>query len=180
MKTNTPSPSRQRDLNTIERKGARYNKEAAERHERWTYAARVDADVAAGILPAGTCRCRPGDKLGLRLEAQRRRQEGRERRAAEKTAKQREKEQRRAYATQARALTETQPLYLSQGIHLRGKGFDLDHAVSLLAAFRAGWPVEEAAHISNLQILPSNQNNRKGSKCYSSLESRRLPLAAAA
>lgn len=178
MKTDTPSPYYQRLLDTIERKGARYDKEAAERRERWAYAAQVDADVAAGILPAGTCRCRLSDKLGLRLEAQRRRQEGRERRAAAKADKEREKQQRQAYAAQARALTEKAPLHTLAGIHLRGKGYDLDHAVSLLAAFRAGWPVEEAAHISNLQILPTKQNTKKGTGCYSSLEARCLPMAA--
>ncbi len=96
--------------------------------------------------------------------------------AAHKTA---EQQRWREYAAQARTLTEQQPLQQLPGYHLRGAGgYVVDHVVSIWAAFRAGWPVERAAALDNLQLVPSVENFAKGRRCYSSLDARRLPMAA--
>lgn len=96
--------------------------------------------------------------------------------AAHKTA---ERQRWKDYATQARALTEQQPLHQLPGYHLRGAGgYVVDHVVSIWAAFREGWPVERAAALDNLQVVPSIENFAKGRRSYSSLEARCLPIAA--
>ncbi len=96
--------------------------------------------------------------------------------AANKAA---EQQRWREYAAQARALTEQQPLHQLPGYHLRGAGgYVVDHVFSIWTAFRQGWPVERAAALENLQMVPALENITKGKRCYSNLDARRLPLAA--
>ena len=99
--------------------------------------------------------------------------------AQKQVEKRQERERWKAYERQARELTEQHPLHQLPGYHLRGAGgYALDHRVSIYKAFRAGWPVEQAAALDNLQLVPIGENLRKGTGCYSSLEARHLPMAA--
>lgn len=100
--------------------------------------------------------------------------------AARSTTHKRAEQQRwKEYAAQARALTEQQPLHQLRGYHLRGAGgYVVDHVVSIWAAFQQGWPIERAAALGNLQLVPALENITKGKRCYSSLEARHLPMTA--
>lgn len=84
----------------------------------------------------------------------------------------------REYEGRVRELTEQLPLHLVPGIELRGQEYHLDHKLAVKTCFRAGLPPEKCATIDNLQILDRWENFRKGTACYSSIESRRLPMAA--
>jgi hypothetical protein len=42
--------------------------------------------------------------------------------------------------------------------------------VSIRAAWLANWSVEECASVDNLQILPWQENFRKGDSCYCTLD----------
>jgi hypothetical protein len=99
--------------------------------------------------------------------AKRRQAEHDKKEAARKRAEQRA--ERRAYTHQVRQLTERQPLDQVPGIALRGPDFHLDHAVSIAAAFKAGWSPEQCADVANLQVLPRAENMRKGQACYCNL-----------
>lgn len=96
--------------------------------------------------------------------------------------KQREKSaeanRRGEYINLVRKLTKKTDLSQLPGIELRGKGYCLDHRVSCLAAYLAGWPPEQAAAIENLQVLPMEENRIKGAASWSSLDAKRLPMAA--
>lgn len=81
---------------------------------------------------------------------------------------------RDAYRDEVRRLTELEPLHLVPGIELRGQDFHLDHVVSINMAWLEGWPAEQCAHVSNLQMLPRAENFRKGNGSYCSLNSRQL------
>jgi hypothetical protein len=81
----------------------------------------------------------------------------------------RKRAERRAYARQVRQLTERQNLAQVPGIELRGPDYHLDHAVSVAAAWEAGWTPEQCADVANLQVLPRAENMRKGTSCYCSL-----------
>jgi hypothetical protein len=74
-----------------------------------------------------------------------------------------------AYRAEVRRLTELQPLDQVSGIEQRGASHHLDHVVSIRAAWLAGWPVEQCAHVDNLQVLPWQENFRKGNDCYCTL-----------
>lgn len=74
-----------------------------------------------------------------------------------------------AYARQVRSLTERQNLSQVPGIELRGPDYHLDHAVSVAAAWEAGWTPEQCADVANLQVLPRAENMRKGTKSYCTL-----------
>lgn len=76
---------------------------------------------------------------------------------------------RRAYNRQVRRLTEQQPLDQVPGIELRGPDYHLDHAVSIAAAWEAGWTPEQCADVANLQVLPRAENMRKGQGSYCNL-----------
>ena len=82
----------------------------------------------------------------------------------------RKRAERRAYGRQVRRLTEQQPLDQVPGIELRGSDYHLDHAVSITAAWEAGWTPEQCANTSNLQMLPRDENMRKGYASYCSLD----------
>jgi hypothetical protein len=90
---------------------------------------------------------------------------------AEKKKKEtiRKRAERRAYGRQVRRLTEQQPLDQVPGIELRGPEYHLDHTVSIAAAWEAGWTPEQCADASNLQMLPRDENIRKGYASYCSL-----------
>jgi hypothetical protein len=77
--------------------------------------------------------------------------------------------ERRAYGRQVRQLTERQPLDQVPGIALRGPHYHLDHAMSIAAAWEAGWSPEQCADVANLQVLPRAENVRKGSGSYCNL-----------
>lgn len=77
--------------------------------------------------------------------------------------------ERRAYARQVRQLTERQNLAQVPGIELRGPDYHLDHAMSVAAAWEAGWTPEQCADVANLQVLPRAENMRKGSASYCTL-----------
>jgi hypothetical protein len=81
----------------------------------------------------------------------------------------RKRAERRAYSRLVRQLTEQQPLDQVPGITLRGAEYHLDHAVSIAAAFKAGWTPEQCADVSNLQVLPRAENMRKGDASYCNL-----------
>jgi hypothetical protein len=87
----------------------------------------------------------------------------------QKTEARRKRAERRAYGQQVRRLTEQQPLDQVHGIALRGSDYHLDHAVSIAAAWEAGWSPEQCADVSNLQVLPRAENMRKGQGCYCNL-----------
>jgi hypothetical protein len=74
-----------------------------------------------------------------------------------------------AYRAEVRRLTELQPLDQVRGIGLRGATHHLDHVVSIRAAWLAAWSAEQCAHVDNLQILPWQENFRKGDSCYCAL-----------
>lgn len=97
------------------------------------------------------------------------------RRRREKAA---ETGRRKKYIEQVRHLTKKADLAGLPGVELRGKGFCLDHRVSCLAAYLAGWPPERAAALGNLQVLPTQLNRAKGVECWSSLDFGRPALAA--
>lgn len=82
----------------------------------------------------------------------------------------RRRTERRAYGRKVRSLTKQQPLDQVPGIELRGPKYHLDHAVSIAAAWEAGWTPEQCADTSNLQMLPSDENMRKGYASYCSLD----------
>lgn len=48
--------------------------------------------------------------------------------------------------------------------HLRGKGYSLDHKISIKECFESNFTIEMAADIANLEIVPNNVNRRKGAK----------------
>jgi hypothetical protein len=77
--------------------------------------------------------------------------------------------ERHAYARQVRKLTERQNLAQVPGIELRGPDYHLDHAVSVAAAWEAGWTPEQCADVANLQVLPRAENMRKGTASYCTL-----------
>lgn len=79
-----------------------------------------------------------------------------------------------AYREEVRRLTELEPLHLLPGIELRGQDWHVDHVVSIYTAWLAGWPVERCAHVGNLQMLPWEENFRKGTSSYCSLAARQL------
>lgn len=81
----------------------------------------------------------------------------------------RKRAERRAYGHLVRQLTEQQPLDQVPGIALRGAEYHLDHAVSIAAAWEAGWSPERCADVTNLQVLPRAENVRKGQSCYCNL-----------
>jgi hypothetical protein len=81
----------------------------------------------------------------------------------------RKRAERRAYGRQVRQLTERQNLDQVPGIALRGPDYHLDHAVSIAAAWEAGWSPEQCADVANLQVLPRAENVRKGSASYCNL-----------
>ena len=45
----------------------------------------------------------------------------------------------------------------------RNTGYHLDHVVPIIECFKQGWPAEEAADVSNLQMLEWTENLSKGS-----------------
>lgn len=53
---------------------------------------------------------------------------------------------------------------------LRGKGWDLDHKISIHYGFKHNLPTQHIAHINNLEMLPSNENSKKGANCSMSYE----------
>ena len=79
-----------------------------------------------------------------------------------------------AYREEVRRLTELEPLHLVPGIELRGQEWHLDHVVSIYTAYLNGWPVGRRADVTNLQILPWEENFRKGHSSFCSLASRQL------
>jgi len=86
-----------------------------------------------------------------------------------KEAQHQELAARRAFNLKVRQLTEQQPLDQVPGIALRGAEYHLDHAVSIAAAWKAGWTPEQCADVSNLQVLPRAENMRKRDSCYCNL-----------
>ncbi|GAA4509157.1 hypothetical protein GCM10023172_42260 [Hymenobacter ginsengisoli] len=81
----------------------------------------------------------------------------------------RKRAERRAYGRKVRSLTKQQPLDQVPGIELRGPDYHLDHTVSIVAAWEAGWTPEQCADVSNLQILPKQENLDKGTASFCSL-----------
>jgi len=73
---------------------------------------------------------------------------------------------RLTFKRKVQALTEKQPLYLLENFEKRGfrTGYHVDHIVSIFKAYKLGWTVEQCADISNLQMLPFEENLKKGIK----------------
>jgi hypothetical protein len=68
------------------------------------------------------------------------------------------------YCKEVRNVTENQPLHLLKNFDKRGRGagkFHLDHIVSKKVGFDLKFPAWFIGHISNLQMLPENENCSK-------------------
>jgi len=67
------------------------------------------------------------------------------------------------YEHQVRKLSEKnyRKEYLD-GKKYRGKGYELDHRMSIVECFEQEVPVECAGHICNLKLIPKQQNRSKG------------------
>lgn len=162
----------------VQRKQEKYARLEAQQAARIAHANLVRAEIAAGTRPPGSSYCLPGDTYCLRAEGRRRREDARAAAEIAKQEKAAEKEKRRKYQRQVRSLTERQELRQLPGIHLRRNGYELDHVVPVAVAYSLGWPAEQTAGIGNLQLIPKEENATKGTTCYSSLDARRLPMAA--
>lgn len=69
-----------------------------------------------------------------------------------------------AYAYEVRRVTEI--TYMSQfyqiaNANLRGKGYDLDHRLSIYDGFKLNVPLDVVTHRCNLQIIPTIENQKK-------------------
>ena len=76
--------------------------------------------------------------------------------------------EKQMYKREVWRLTYQQPLESLLNFDLRGRcgvpgAYQIDHMVSIEEGFQSGIPVEEIAHISNLQMLPWEDNRQKGS-----------------
>jgi hypothetical protein len=60
--------------------------------------------------------------------------------------------------------------YSLENSHLRGKGFDLDHVVSIREGYDKEIPAEIIASVPNLRIIPSSENKRKSRKSHMTCE----------
>jgi hypothetical protein len=60
--------------------------------------------------------------------------------------------------------------YSLENSHLRGKGFDLDHVVSIREGYDKEIPAEIIASVPNLRISPSSENKRKSRKSHMTCE----------
>lgn len=65
------------------------------------------------------------------------------------------------YSRKVRRLTEKQKLYEINGINTRGKKFHLDHKFSVANGFLNNIPIYIIADISNLEIIPAQENLTK-------------------
>jgi len=52
----------------------------------------------------------------------------------------------------------------------RGQDYVLDHRVSIKECFEHALPIEFAAHLCNLEIVPKKYNLEKGSRCSITIE----------
>lgn len=69
------------------------------------------------------------------------------------------------YNEQVRKLTErTFKREFIDNKNLRGKGWSLDHRLSVKECFLNEVPVEMASHVCNLEMVPTEYNLSKGSK----------------
>lgn len=65
------------------------------------------------------------------------------------------------YRQKVDSVTRKQPLDQLPGIHLRGKGWELDHVYPVSRGFKDGVPPEKIGHISNLSMVPMVFNRLK-------------------
>jgi hypothetical protein len=73
--------------------------------------------------------------------------------------------EREKYYKRVRSLTESQPLYKLKNYDKRGKtGYHLDHIIPVSYGYANNIPPEAIADISNLQMLPYDENIKKGNK----------------
>jgi len=78
-----------------------------------------------------------------------------------------------AYRDQVRKATDAtymKHFYQIENARLRGKGYELDHIVSIREAFDHGLSVEVAACLSNIRIIPSSENKAKSRKSHMTCE----------
>lgn len=76
------------------------------------------------------------------------------------------KNQKDAYEFSVRKLTEIsykKHFYAIQNAALRGKGYDLDHKISIRDGYMLGLQPETLAHPANLACIPSSENKKKNS-----------------
>jgi len=77
------------------------------------------------------------------------------------------KQQRHKYKTLVWRLTRTQDLSSVPGIEKRAwKKFDLDHIISIWDGFNLGLPAAAIASISNLRIIPHQENTIKSGRSH--------------
>lgn len=84
-----------------------------------------------------------------------------------------DKEPFEAYSYDVRTRTEQvfrENFYLIENAHLRGKGYELDHIVSIYDGFRNQVPAELIASIKNLRMLTLHENRVKGRNSHQSLK----------
>lgn len=75
------------------------------------------------------------------------------------------KKDRLAYKRLVWRLTKAQDLSQVPNIHLREwRVYDIDHIISIWDGFRLGLPAETIASVSNLRIIPHEQNIAKSSR----------------
>lgn len=72
---------------------------------------------------------------------------------------------RKQYKNRVWKLTNEQPLQLLANIEKRAlKGWHIDHVLSVFEGFKRNLPPESIAHISNLRMIPAQENYNKGIK----------------
>lgn len=75
------------------------------------------------------------------------------------------KEKFKAYKKRVWELTEKQPWQTLENSNLRGfNNYHIDHVLSIYEAFKRNLPPEVPAHISNLRMIPWEENMRKNTK----------------
>jgi hypothetical protein len=80
------------------------------------------------------------------------------------------------YRRKVMKITNQQPLHLLENIEKRaaygktGDPHQLDHQFSVVQGFLQKVPAEIIGHLVNLEMLPSRENNSKGSSCSISLQ----------
>ena len=78
-----------------------------------------------------------------------------------------------AYKKRAWKLTDQNDLSVLKDFEKRGfKDYHLDHKISIYYGFMNIIPAEHIAHISNLRMIPCEQNMEKGADCFLDEENR--------
>lgn len=72
----------------------------------------------------------------------------------------------KAYKKEVWRITKEQPLHTLEHIEKRAfRGYHLDHKISVWFGFRRNICPEKIGNISNLRMIPAEENMRKGTRC---------------